>query len=87
MSRIQASGSRYCAEAREPGSDGRYAIISRNAGERNEPRVFSFPIRDMQWQFESGIAAGLGEAVSFGAVSYRTLWKPERAALMAVCED
>lgn len=87
MSRIHASGSLFCAEARETESGVRCAIISRNAGERNESRVFSFPIRDMQWQFESGIAAGLGGAVSFGAVSYKILLKPERAALMAVCED
>ena len=87
MSRVQASGSQYCAEARGSGSGGRCVIISRATGERHESRFSSFPIRYMQGQFESGMAAGLGQAVSFKAGSYRTRWKPERAALMAVSED
>lgn len=87
MSRVYAPGSLHCAEAREPGSDGRCAIISRNAEERHEARVSSLPTRNVRKQFESGLAAGLDEAVSFEAGSCRTQLKPERTALMAVSED
>lgn len=87
MSRVYAFGSPYCGKARELRSDGRCAIISKTAEERHEARVSSLPIQNMRGHFISGTAAGLGEAVSFKARSCRTLWKPERAALMAVSED
>ena len=87
MSRVYAPGSLHCAEAREPESDGRCAIISRNAEERHETRVSSLPTRNMREQFESGSAAGIDVAASFKAGTRKTQLKPERTALMAVSED
>jgi hypothetical protein len=87
MSRIYASGSPYCAETRATVPAGRCVIIFRAAGERRESQTFFFHTRNVQGQFDSGMAAGLGAAVFFIAGRCRTLWKPERAALFAVGED
>jgi hypothetical protein len=87
MSRVRAFRSPYCAEAREPGSGGRCAIISRVAGERHEPRLPSFLNRYVCGQLESGMTAGFGGAVSSKAGPCQVLWKPEHSALVAVSED
>ena len=87
MSRVQASVSPYCAEACEPGSGGRCAIIFKVMGERCEAQFFSSSIRNMREQLESGMATGLVGAVSFKTGSSRILWKAKRAVNMAVSED
>ena len=87
LSRVQASASRCCAEARKSETNGRCAIISKATGERHEPQVFSSSIRNMREQLESGMAAGVDGAVSFKTGSSRILWKAKRAGITAVSED
>jgi hypothetical protein len=87
MSRVQASSSPYCSGARQPGPDGRCVIISKATGERLDQRIICPPVKYMQEQIESGMAAGLGSPVSFKTGSSRILWKAKPAGIMAVSED